>query len=86
MGTSPAPPPFALDDGDARRAGAMALYTKGLLLESTSSEKGDTNAVKEAAMLAFRQALALDPDNRRTLAALATISRTGTGSPRRRPR
>lgn len=50
----------------------MALYTKGLLLESTSSEKGDTNAVKEAAMLAFRQALALDPDNRRTLAALAS--------------
>lgn len=61
---------FALDDGDARSAGAMALYSKGLLLESSPPENGDTNAVKEAALQAFRQALVLEPDNRRSLLAL----------------
>ena len=63
------PPDFALSDTDARHAGALALYSKGLLLESGDGH-GDTNAAKEAACQAFRQALRLDPDNRRPLAAL----------------
>lgn len=62
-------PDFTLSDDDACRAGALALYSKGLLLESGDGN-GDTNAAKEAACQAFRQAAQLDPDNRRPLAAL----------------
>ena len=70
--SSPKPPPdFALSDADARRAGALALYSKGLLLESGEGN-ADTNAAKEAAFQAFRQALRLDPDNRRPLSALVS--------------
>jgi tetratricopeptide (TPR) repeat protein len=61
-------PTFALSDADARQAGALALYAKGLLLES--GEGADTNSAKEAAQLAFEQAIRLDPDDRRPLAAL----------------
>jgi tetratricopeptide (TPR) repeat protein len=61
-------PTFALTDADARQAGALALYAKGLLIES--GEGSDTNFSKEAAQLAFEQAVALDPDNRRPLTAL----------------
>ena len=65
----PQPPPsFSLSEADVRQAGALALYSKGLLLES--AEGGDTNSAKEAAQTAFRQACRLDPDNRRPLAAL----------------
>jgi len=59
---------FALPDAEARQAGALALYAKGLLYES--GESSDTNTAKEAALTAFRQALQLDPDNRRPLSAL----------------
>ena len=70
--SSPIPPPdFALSDADARRAGALALYSKGLLLESGEGN-ADTNAAKEAAVQAFHQALRLDPDNRRPLSALVS--------------
>ena len=61
-------PDFALPDAEARQAGALALYAKGLLYES--GEGGDTNTAKDAALTAFQQALRLDPDNRRTIAAL----------------
>jgi len=61
-------PTFSLCDDDARRAGALALYSQGLLLESGNTS--NTNADKEAALNAFRQALRLDPDNRRALSAL----------------
>lgn len=61
-------PVFSLTDADARRAGALALYSQGLLLES--SDVGNTNATKEAASVAFRQALRLEPDNRHALSAL----------------
>lgn len=64
--------PTALDDAEARRAGALALYSKGLLLESTPPEGGNSNAVKEAALQAFRQALVLEPDSRRSLSALVS--------------
>jgi len=60
---------FTLSEADAHRAGALALYSKGLLLESGEGNT-DTNAAKEAAFQAFRQAVRLDPDNRRPLAAL----------------
>ncbi len=67
--TSPdKPEALALSDAEARQAGALALYSKGLLLES--GESSDTNTAKEAASAAFRQALRLDPDSRRPLAAL----------------
>jgi len=59
---------FSLPDTEARQAGALALYAKGLLLES--GEGSNTNTAKEAAQLAFEQALRLDPDNRRVLASL----------------
>ncbi len=62
------PAAFALSEAEARQAGALALYSKGLLLES--GEGADTNTAKEAASAAFRQALRLDPDSRRPLAAL----------------
>lgn len=65
---APQPPSLALSDADVRRAGALALYSKGLLLES--AEGSETNGAKLAARHAFRQACRLDPDNRRTLAAL----------------
>ena len=64
-------PDFALTEADARQAGALALYSKGLLLESDEN-KSNTNALKEAAIQAFRQALLLEPDNRRALAALVS--------------
>jgi len=59
---------FVLPDAEARQAGALALYAKGLLYES--GEGSDTNTAKESALTAYRQALCLDPDNRRTLSAL----------------
>ncbi len=62
------PPEFALSDEESRRAGALALYSKALLLES--GEGSDTNVAKEAAYEAYRQAVCLDPDNRRPLAAM----------------
>ena len=62
------PAVFALPERDARQAGALALYAKGILLES--STQGDTNVNRQAACEAFRQAVALDPDNRRPLEAL----------------
>jgi tetratricopeptide (TPR) repeat protein len=62
------PPAFALSEADARRAGALALYAKGLLYDS--GEGSDTNTAKEAALEAYRQAVCLDPDNRRPLASL----------------
>ncbi len=62
------PPSFSLSDADVRQAGALALYSKGLLLES--AEGSETNGAKEAAQAAFRQAFRLDPDNRRPLSAL----------------
>ncbi|MDD2460291.1 MAG: hypothetical protein WC328_08940 [Kiritimatiellia bacterium] len=66
---TPAPPAaFTLPERDARQAGALALYAKGILLES--STQGDTNVNRQAACEAFRQAVALDPDNRRPLEAL----------------
>lgn len=58
---------FPLPDAEARRAGAMALYAKGLLLES--GEGGNTNTAPMTACEAFRQAVTLDPDNRRPLVA-----------------
>jgi tetratricopeptide (TPR) repeat protein len=61
-------PVFALSDTEARHAGALALYSKALLLES--GESGDTNACEEAALDAYRHAVRLDPDNRRPLAAM----------------
>ena len=61
-------PVFALSDDEARRAGALALYSKALLLES--GEGGDTNTAKEAALEAYRHAVHLDPDNRRPLASM----------------
>lgn len=61
---------FALPESDARKAGALALYAKGLLLES--QEDGDTNASKRAACEAFQQAVRLDPDNPQPLAALVS--------------
>ena len=69
--SSKPPPDFALGDSDARHAGALALYAKGLLLESGDGS-GDTNAAKEAACQAFRHAVSLDPDNHRALAALVS--------------
>ena len=69
-------PDFSLPDAEARRAGALALYAKGLLLDS--GEGGDTNATKAAAIEAFTQAVRLDPDNRRPLAALvSTLADSG---------
>ncbi len=65
---SDSPPVFALPDDEARRAGALALYSKALLLES--GEGGDTNTAKEAALEAYRQAVRLDPDNRRPLTSM----------------
>ncbi|MEI7898693.1 MAG: tetratricopeptide repeat protein [bacterium] len=62
------PPSFALSDDEARRAGALALYSKALLLES--GEGGNTNASKEAALEAYRHAVRLDPDSRRPLASM----------------
>lgn len=62
------PPSFSLSEADVRQAGALALYSKGLLLES--AEGSATNGAKKAAQTAFRQACRLDPDNRRPLAAL----------------
>jgi len=59
---------FSLPDRDARKAGALALYAKGLLLES--GESADTNAAQQAAGEAFGQAVQLDPENREPLAAL----------------
>ena len=64
------PPDFALPERDARQAGALALYAKGILLENT--ESGDTNANKQAATEAFRQALILDPGSRRPAEALVS--------------
>lgn len=61
-------PSFALSDAEVRQAGALALYSKGLLFES--NEGAETNGAKEAAQTAFRQACRLDPDSRRPLAAL----------------
>lgn len=69
--SSPAPetpPDFALSEREARQAGALALYAKGILLENT--ESGDTNANKQAAIEAFRQAVVLDPGNRRPVETL----------------
>ena len=63
-------PDFSLPDAEARQAGALALYAKGLLFES--EEGGDTNKAKAAAFEAFRQAVQLDPENRRPLAALTS--------------
>lgn len=63
-------PEFSLPDSEARQAGALALYAKGLLLES--GESADTNTARTAAREAFRQAVSLDPDNRRPLAALVS--------------
>ena len=60
----------ALSDSEARQAGALALYAKGLLFES--GEGGDTNTAKASAIEAFRQAVQLDPDNSRPLAALVS--------------
>ena len=62
------PPDFALSDADARQAGALALYAKGLLYES--GEGCDTNTAKDSALAAYRQAVCLDPDNRRPLASM----------------
>ena len=59
-------PRFALGDEDARRAGALALYSKGLMCEGAEG----TNVDREAACQAFRQALRLEPSDRRALAAL----------------
>ncbi len=59
---------FSLSDAEARQAGALALYSQGLLLES--GEGSDTNAAKAAACEVFRQAVQLDPDGRKPLAAL----------------
>jgi tetratricopeptide (TPR) repeat protein len=64
-------PDFSLTEADARQAGALALYSKGLLLES-DEDKSSTNVSKEAAVRAFQQALLLEPDNRRALAALVS--------------
>jgi len=64
----PCAPSFTLPERDARQAGAMALYAKGILLENNA--QGDTNANRQAACEAFRQAVLLDPDNRRPLEAL----------------
>ena len=63
-------PEFSLSESEARQAGALALYAKGLLFES--GESADTNTAKTAAREAFRQAVCLDPDNRRPLAALVS--------------
>ena len=63
-----APPDFALPEREARQAGALALYAKGILLENT--ESGDTNANKRAATEAFQQAVILDPDSRSPIEAL----------------
>ena len=62
------PPEFALSEEESRHAGALALYSKALLLES--GEGGDTNAAKAAALEAYRQAVCLDPDSRRPLASM----------------
>ena len=62
------PPDFALSEREARQAGALALYAKGILLENT--ENGDTNANKRAALEAFHQAVILDPGNRRPVETL----------------
>lgn len=71
LSRSPVPPVvFTLPERDARQAGALALYAKGILLES--STQGDTNANRQAACEAFRQAVVLDPDNRRPLEALVS--------------
>jgi Tfp pilus assembly protein PilF len=64
------PPEFTLSEREARQAGALALYSKGILLES--AENGDTNANKQAAREAFRQAVVLDPANRRPVEALVS--------------
>lgn len=68
-------PSFTLPERDARQAGALALYAKGILLES--STQGDTNANRQAACDAFRQAVLLDPDNRRPLEALVSTLTDG---------
>ena len=68
-------PSFTLPERDARQAGALALYAKGILLES--STQGDTNANRQAACDAFRQAVRLDPDNRRPLEALVSALTDG---------
>jgi Tfp pilus assembly protein PilF len=62
------PPDFTLSDHEARRAGALALYSQGILLEN--SETGDAHANRLAANEAFRRAVLLDPDNRRPVEAL----------------
>ncbi len=53
MRTPTPPPTFTLPERDARQAGALALYAKGILLESNT--QGDTNANRQAACDAFRQ-------------------------------
>ena len=65
---SPTPPDFSLSEQEARQAGALALYAKGILLENTTG--GDTNANKQAATEAFRQAVTLDPGSRRPVEML----------------
>jgi len=69
--SSSSAPRFVLQDADARRAGALALYSKGLLLEGGENSES-TNVDHEASCEAFRQALRLEPDNRRVLAALVS--------------
>jgi tetratricopeptide (TPR) repeat protein len=71
FGPSDTLPSFALSDDQARQAGALALYSKALLLESgEGSANTITNTAKEAALEAYRHAVRLDPDNRRPLAAM----------------
>ena len=72
---TPDPPAFTLPEYEARQAGAMALYAKGILLES--STQGDANTNRQAACDAFRQAVVLDPDNRRPLEALVSALKDG---------
>lgn len=61
---------FGLPDHEVRQAGALALYTKGLLLES--GEGPDTNTARHAALTAFRQAHQLDPTNSRIVSAIVS--------------
>ena len=59
-----------LSEKDARLAGALALYSQGILLENSTA--GDTNENRRAAEAAFRQSLTLDPGGRRPMEALVS--------------
>ena len=64
------PPSFALHEKESLQAGAVALYAQGMMLEA-GGDGSDTNAAKDAALIAFRHAATLDPDNPKIAAAIA---------------